>query len=299
MQYFRIFSFNLLLFFFVNNSFAQSTGIGTTTPDNSAVLELKSNTKGFLVPRMTSSERTAINNPAEGLLLYQTNIDTGFYYYSGSKWKRLIDTYQSATGTSQNNVFVYMKQYSDTRPDEVWISNFEGTSTFKVQIPDSLNVSDDACLSPDGKIVFFNAYNLGNVKNIYSCFLDGGDLKRIASSGNDFGVEVRTAAGAYGISSLDTSYVFFSREPVPGQHEIWRINLDGSNEQMLNIVLSGDYLLNVDSDGGQIAVITSKHKILFKARSSSLGYSSLFTCSYDGTNVQKIVDRIGTSFDAK
>lgn len=301
MQYFRIFSFNLLLFFFVNNSFAQSIGIGTTTPDNSAVLELKSNTKGFLVPRMTSTERTAINNPVEGLLVYQINLDTGFYFYSGAIWKKLTTNTGSQSNTPNRNIFLYMKKYegSPRPPEEIWIANFDGTGANRIPIPDSLRISDDACLSPDGGTVFFNGRDtiLGGITNVYSCNLDGSNLRKVAAAGFGFDYEVRTAAGAYNISSFDTSYVFFSREPVSGQHEIWRINLDGSNEQMLNIVLSGDYLLNVDSDGGQITVITSKRKILFKASSSSIGYSSLFTCSYDGTNVQKIVDRIGTSFD--
>ncbi|MGB3079089.1 MAG: ice-binding family protein [Saprospiraceae bacterium] len=49
-------------------------GIGTTTPDPSAVLDLVSTTRGFLMPRMTTAERNAIPNPATGLMIYnQTN----------------------------------------------------------------------------------------------------------------------------------------------------------------------------------------------------------------------------------
>ncbi len=55
----------------------------------SAMLEVKSTTKGFLPPRMTESQRTAISSPAEGLLVYQTNGTEGYYYYDGSAWSAL------------------------------------------------------------------------------------------------------------------------------------------------------------------------------------------------------------------
>ncbi|UPZ17914.1 hypothetical protein [Flavobacterium humidisoli] len=50
-----------------------STGIGTGTPNQSAILELKSNTRGFLPPKLTKSERDQINNPATSLVIYCTN----------------------------------------------------------------------------------------------------------------------------------------------------------------------------------------------------------------------------------
>jgi len=46
------------------------TGIGTTSPHESAKLEVASTDKGFLPPRMTSAQRAAISNPAAGLMVY-------------------------------------------------------------------------------------------------------------------------------------------------------------------------------------------------------------------------------------
>jgi hypothetical protein len=77
-------------------------GIGTTSPNTSSVLELMSNDKGLLVPRMTDSERQAINpalastftNPEEstkGLLVYQTDNAEGFYYFDGTIWQLIGD----------------------------------------------------------------------------------------------------------------------------------------------------------------------------------------------------------------
>lgn len=50
-----------------------SVGIGTTTPDASALLDVSSTTQGFLPPRMTTSERDAISSPASGLMIWNTD----------------------------------------------------------------------------------------------------------------------------------------------------------------------------------------------------------------------------------
>ena len=63
-----------------------AAGIGTTTPNSSSLLEVKSTTKGILIPRMTKAQRDAITSPATGLLIYQTNSTPGFYYYNGTSW---------------------------------------------------------------------------------------------------------------------------------------------------------------------------------------------------------------------
>ena len=69
------------------------TGIGTTTPDVSAKLDISSTTKGLLVPRMTATEKGAIATPAKGLLIYQTDGEAGFYVNTGTSsakvWTRI------------------------------------------------------------------------------------------------------------------------------------------------------------------------------------------------------------------
>ena len=64
----------------ISNSFAQ-TGIGTTTPNASAKLEIAATDKGLLIPRMTKTQREAItlSSAANGLMVYQTDDLAGFY----------------------------------------------------------------------------------------------------------------------------------------------------------------------------------------------------------------------------
>lgn len=53
-------------------SFAQ-IGINTPTPDASAALDIYSQSKGMLIPRLTTAKRDAISNPANSLLIYDTD----------------------------------------------------------------------------------------------------------------------------------------------------------------------------------------------------------------------------------
>ena len=63
-----------------------AAGIGTLTPNTSASLDINSTSKGILIPRMTQAQRNAIVSPATGLMIFQTNNTTGFYYYNGTAW---------------------------------------------------------------------------------------------------------------------------------------------------------------------------------------------------------------------
>ena len=76
-----------------NNAYLATTlnaivGIGTTTTDTTAQLQLNSTTKGTLLQRMTTTQINAISLPANGLLLYNTTINHMCCYQSGTGWVR-------------------------------------------------------------------------------------------------------------------------------------------------------------------------------------------------------------------
>ena len=78
----------------------QSVGIGTTTPDPSARLDIVSTTQGFLPPTLTAAQRVAIASPATGLMVYQTDGVAGFYFFNGSGWASVASGVGvNATGT--------------------------------------------------------------------------------------------------------------------------------------------------------------------------------------------------------
>ena len=89
----------LLAILFATNIFAQNVGINAdgTPPDASAMPDIKSTTKGILIPRMTVTQRIAMPSKTEGLMIYQTNDVKGFYYYDGVNWQLM--TYFKDDGT--------------------------------------------------------------------------------------------------------------------------------------------------------------------------------------------------------
>jgi hypothetical protein len=61
----------------------QNAGLGTASPHPSSLLDMTSTTQGLLVPRMTTLQRTAINPPANGLLVFDTDASR-FYFYNAA-----------------------------------------------------------------------------------------------------------------------------------------------------------------------------------------------------------------------
>ncbi|WP_052823453.1 hypothetical protein [Neotamlana sedimentorum] len=67
--------FALILLFCNYYSFSQ-VGIGTTSPNNSAILDIASTDKGILIPRLTTTQKNSITLPATGLMVFNTTTNT-------------------------------------------------------------------------------------------------------------------------------------------------------------------------------------------------------------------------------
>lgn len=103
-------------------SYSQNVGItdngATFSPDASSVLELKSTSRGVLVPRMTTAQRTGISGPGVGLMVYDT--DTKSFWYYDVAWKEIINNSNNISlGTAPN----YTKIESDGS------LSYQGTAT--------------------------------------------------------------------------------------------------------------------------------------------------------------------------
>jgi len=73
-------------------------------PDISAMLDVQSNSKGMLIPRMSANERDAINAPATGLMVFITD-DNSFYYYNGTGWNKINGTSNNGWVVSGNDLY--------------------------------------------------------------------------------------------------------------------------------------------------------------------------------------------------
>ena len=127
-----------LLFILMNGVTAVAqTGIGTTTPNASAKLDVYSTNKGFLPPRVTltsASVAAPITTPAEGLLVYNVGsvgLQAGYYYWNGASWATIATASSAGNGvTAMNMVSLYGKAYSTAIGD---IANASGY-TFTVPV---------------------------------------------------------------------------------------------------------------------------------------------------------------------
>ena len=63
-------------------------GVGTSSVDSSAQLDVSSTTKGFLLPRMTTTQKNAISSPASGLMVYDTTLSK-LCVYTGAAWETI------------------------------------------------------------------------------------------------------------------------------------------------------------------------------------------------------------------
>ena len=87
----KLFPLSIALLFAMRSAIAQNNvGIGTPTPDQSAIVEMQSTSKGMLIPRMTTAQRLGITTPANSLMVYDTDLNC-FYFYSttAAQWVSL------------------------------------------------------------------------------------------------------------------------------------------------------------------------------------------------------------------
>ena len=129
------------------------------TANNSAMLDVKSLTKGLLVPRLTSAQRNAISLPATGLLVFDTN-ENVFYYYTGSIWSNL------SVGQlwTKNGNYVYLSNTDDnvgigvTSPNNKLLVKADASTGVDESIFAVLNNNGDTVFAvyPEGVRIWVN-----------------------------------------------------------------------------------------------------------------------------------------------
>jgi len=131
----------LVLLLSTQLTFAQveNVGIGTNTPDASARLDVSSQNQGFLMPRLSTIERNAIALPAQGLIVYDTNT-VSFWYFNGAIWQQLM---QPPPIVPSSILYSSMNQIGTAIAAETEISTF-------TLPPNSLSVN--------GQIIELNAF---------------------------------------------------------------------------------------------------------------------------------------------
>ncbi|WP_420154846.1 hypothetical protein [Siphonobacter sp.] len=106
--------FTALVFCLIANTAFSQIGIGTQTPHPSAQLEVNSTNKGILIPRVTQANRPGSPGQPEavnGLMIYQTDVDPGFYTFNGSAWDKMVSKSEIPSSTYFYGVNGYTRYF--------------------------------------------------------------------------------------------------------------------------------------------------------------------------------------------
>jgi N-acetylneuraminic acid mutarotase len=161
----------LLCAFFANAIAQNNVGIGTTTPNASAVLDVSSTNKGFLMPRMTTAQRNAISFPARGLQIVNTD-DGCIDLFDGSGWTKNCGL--KTTGTA-------------TFPAGNWIKRAESPLSVSDQFANGFAI---------GNKIYYTALNTDN-----AAFLEYDINTKIWTAKAPFAGQARTGGIGFSIGS--------------------------------------------------------------------------------------------------
>ncbi len=132
-----------LVVFGVLTNFAQ-VGIGTTTPNANAALDVSSTSQGMLFPRMTSTQRDAISNPAKGLTIYNTTLNslqTNTGTSGTPNWKAWNGIHPSTNGTGVVSAYNCSTASAGTLTAGVAVSGVTQTITATVTTAGTYSIS--------------------------------------------------------------------------------------------------------------------------------------------------------------
>ena len=150
---------------------AQNLGIGTQSPDPSAKLDVTSTDKGMLVPRLTTEKREAISNPANGLLVFDTDRNN-FWFYQSSEWIEILQTAGASAPPSLSNAG------SLSIGSNPWRMKIQGNYAYIVDY-----ASDDLKIIDLNTLTLLGNYVIGN--DPYSVDVQGDFAYVIDDVGND------------------------------------------------------------------------------------------------------------------
>lgn len=155
-------------------------GIGNSSPDTTAILDLSNpDNKGVLIPSMTTAQKTAIADPANGLLVYQTDSIPGFYFYDGTAWSRIGGGGNAWEETDSTVYTPKIVGIGNSNPETSAILDLSNPENKGVLIPSMITADKDAIDDPaDGLLV----YQTDSIPGYY--FFDGTAWGRIGGGGN-------------------------------------------------------------------------------------------------------------------
>ncbi len=279
---------------FYDNITQAQIGIGTINPNSSSLLELRSDSLGFLPPRMNTNERANIISPAQGLVIFNT-ITKCLEWYTGSNWVSLCTnstgtlncsnssvhgTCQALTALNSNNylsVEVSVTQIGawSIRTNIVNGCWFQGSGVFT-----SIGVQT-ITLFGYGTPYAFGQFNYTTIFGTSSC---------------NFGImfnEAPTGNGVLNCSSLNAHGIYNAGQTTNSSHYI---SID------INVSTAGTFLITTNTNNGvsfssrTLTLTLGTHTIyLYASGTSILPGDFGYTVSYGASSCTTLITYLSSS----
>jgi len=260
---------------------AQSIAVNTdgSQPDNSAILDIKSNSKGLLVPRLTTLQRTSIAGPALGLTVF--DIDTYNYWtYRGDVnggWVELLhslDKHWTRVGTTVYNL----------NPGNIGLGTNSPTEKLSINAIDPAinflnNGTEKGFLQSSGNHMRIGTYNTNATGNLFFHTM-GIDRMSVTYEGK-IGIGISNPVGRFQIGSGDnaseTTHGYLMMGPVNGA------NLVLDNNEILARNNGNSSHLYLQNSGGNVYI------------GDAANFNSAHRLGVDGNTVVTGNLRVGTT----
>ena len=120
--------------------------------------------------------------------------------------------------------------------------------------------------------------------------------------GNGLSITSSGVLSVNSISGTTPTLIFFSRTNTTSD-EIWKANIDGTGQQKINITMPSGYVISINNqntasgNGGNAGALkVINQKLIFLGYKLGVG-NALFSCDFNGSNVMKLLDNCGSSYD--
>jgi len=222
----------ILFFFLISVRLLAQTGIGTSTPNASAKLDVYSTNKGFLPPRVTltsTSDATTIASPAEGLLVYNlgsVGLQAGYYYWNGANWATIATATSAGNGVTASDMVKIYDGVGNAATINTNGATFSVTTSGKYAFDFSTSATCNSCNvtinfqvrdGSNGNAVIGSDSQTSFNNNVHAEY--NGKVEVNLTAGRSYNVLVTTSSG--GIYSNDYSRVYMKQVsgnlPVTGQ----------------------------------------------------------------------------------
>ncbi|MCF7561096.1 hypothetical protein L3X39_10655 [Sabulilitoribacter multivorans] len=185
-----------------NIGFAQ-VGIGTTSPDQSSMLDIQATNKGILIPRLTTVQRNTIIDPATGLLIFNTT-SNAFEYNSGIPASPIWSQINTASSTYMGK-FIISGTGSQTitglpfRPTAIKFSAYANVESYNINADNGVGNNNNTFQNTFGGMNGYATNYSGSIQQ--QVIFNGGngnsinDISRYASDTRAIGIRYANQNG--------------------------------------------------------------------------------------------------------